>query len=84
MNEYSEIKRLVSELIGGDNLEISDENYLLSPAFGIQLEELVADNERNAKNASEWEAASLHWMAERDRLYLALTTISECATDALK
>lgn len=84
MSEYAELKRLVSELIGGDNLEIRDERYLMSPEFGIQLEALIADNERNAKNASEWEAASLHWMAERDRLHLALMTISECATDALK
>jgi hypothetical protein len=29
---------------------------------------LLAENDRNAKNAAEWEAASLHWMAERDQL----------------
>jgi hypothetical protein len=29
---------------------------------------LLDENDRNAKNAGEWEAASLHWMAERDQL----------------
>lgn len=29
---------------------------------------LLTENDRNAKNAAEWEAASLHWMAERDQL----------------
>lgn len=28
---------------------------------------LKAENERNAKNAKEWEEASLHWMTERDQ-----------------
>lgn len=32
------------------------------------FEVLMAEAERNAKNAAEWEAASLHWMAERDQL----------------
>lgn len=36
---------------------------------------LLAENERNAKNAAEWEAASLHWMAERDQLKAKLTEL---------
>jgi len=31
------------------------------------IDRLTAENERNAKNAKEWEEASLHWMAERDQ-----------------
>jgi hypothetical protein len=31
-------------------------------------DQLKAESDRNAKNAAEWEAASLHWMAERDQL----------------
>jgi len=45
MSDYSDLKRLVSELIGGDNLEIRDERYLMSPAFGIRLEALIEESE---------------------------------------
>jgi hypothetical protein len=37
--------------------------------------DLIAENERNAKNATEWEAASLHWMAERDQLKAELDSV---------
>lgn len=36
---------------------------------------LLAENDRNAKNAAEWEAASLHWMAERDQLKAKLAEL---------
>lgn len=81
MKDYSEVKKAAENAIG-PGADGSDLN-----AFAAYAEEvlyLIADNALNAKNSSEWEAASLHWMSERDRLHLALTTISECATDALK
>jgi hypothetical protein len=36
---------------------------------------LLAENERNTKNAAEWEAASLHWMEERDQLKAKLAEL---------
>ena len=81
MRDYSEVKKAAENAIG-PGADGSDLNAF--SAYAEEVLELIADNERNSKNASEWEAASLHWMAERDRLHLALTTINEFATDALK
>lgn len=36
---------------------------------------LIAESDRNAKNAAEWEAASLYWMAERDQLKAKLAEL---------
>ena len=45
---------------------------------------LIAENERNEKNAAEWEAASLHWMAERDQLKAENEALRKAVTGAIK
>ena len=47
---------LYGEVVNGDEAQL------------LEIGKLTAENERNAKNAKEWEEASLHWMAERDQL----------------
>lgn len=49
----------------GRSLKMASFYSLATPAAVL---ELIDENTRNAKNAAEWEAASLHWMAERDQL----------------
>lgn len=36
---------------------------------------LLAEIDRNSKNSKEWEAASLHWVAERDQLKAELESL---------
>lgn len=64
-----EWKSIVSLSSERDQLKAVNFDYQLgAKAAEDELARLKADNARNAKNAKEWEEASLHWMAERDAL----------------
>jgi len=78
MAENERLRKINADLLlGGEIIDKMCEEVM------DERDQLKAENERNANNAREWETASLYWMAERDRLHSALTTINECAADAL-
>ena len=60
MSDYSELKRLVYELVNASHLEIRDERYLHSPAFGIYLGDLLAENESLRADAERYRWLILH------------------------
>lgn len=84
MTDYSELKRLaeaansvlgdiaiemtLSSASGPNQSEINAVTAFTGAANPAAVLTLIAENERHAKNAEEWEKSCVHWMAERDQL----------------
>jgi len=73
MSDNSELKGLldyVVSLMRDGKVKPDSEKFdrLSELTTPWKILELISENERNAKNAKEWEEASLHWMNERDQL----------------
>ncbi len=86
MSEYSDLNRLVAELLSGGNLEIRDENYLISPAFGIQLEALVADAERYRwiKECNGGPIGIVAWHQDEEKEMILVEQYADEAIDAAR